>query len=208
MMSIEWIYFYIYIRRKGTFNLDPSGISTESSDLSPAQTQIRHQFMGRLAAKIQKPSEGIIRFPDEGFKLNRIKYCSHANTNKYFSPIGRNLKMMSKFQDKPPWKVEAKVLAGDRSGLEAIFRLEELQYMTLKLENNEILPFAIDIKLDGESRNLVNNNLNKHKCNNIFIQGREQMKVWKVMWPRNYEFANKDHMCLITDISKRINPEP
>ena len=53
----------------------------------------------------------------------------------------------------------------------------------------------------------MNNNLNKHKCNKKFIQGREQMKVWKVTWPRNYEFANKDHMCLITDISKRINPE-
>ena len=116
--------------------------------------------------------------------------------------------MTSKYQDKPPWRVEAKVLAEDHKDLEAIFRLKEMQYMTLTLENNDVLPFAMSIKLDVDSKSLVYNKLNIHKYNigHIHVQGREQMKVWTAMWPRNYEFADKDHTCLVTDISTRINP--
>lgn len=119
--------------------------------------------------------------------------------------------MMSKFTDKPPWKVEAKILVSDRNDFEAALRKSELQYMELILKNGDILPFAIDFRMDKESKNMVLNKLINTNLIKSFTQGRHQMKIWTANWPRNYRFPDsedpdiKDFMYLVGDIDARID---
>ena len=61
-----FLFYQLFIKRRGEFSFDVTGRETSADSVSPAQNVIRHDFLSQLATLIRDKSNGNIRFPEEG----------------------------------------------------------------------------------------------------------------------------------------------
>ena len=59
-------YWKLFINRKGEFNFDKTGESTDPERLSPAQPKLKYTFLSKMAMVIKENSNENIVFPEEG----------------------------------------------------------------------------------------------------------------------------------------------
>ena len=63
-------YWKLFISRKGDFQFDKTGESTDPERLSPAQPKLKYTFLSKMAAVIKENSNDNIVFPEEGSMTN------------------------------------------------------------------------------------------------------------------------------------------
>ena len=66
MLISGFLFYQLYIKRRGEFTFDVTGKDTSAYAVSPAQNIIRREFLSQLAKVIRDNSNGNIRFPEEG----------------------------------------------------------------------------------------------------------------------------------------------
>ena len=66
MLISGFLFYQLYIKRRGEFTFDVTGKDTSAHAVSPAQNIIRREFLSQLARVIRDNSNGNIRFPEEG----------------------------------------------------------------------------------------------------------------------------------------------
>ena len=76
-----FIFYQLFIKRRGEFHFDITGKETSPLSLSPAQFPFKLAFMSRLTEVIRTGSEGNIRFPDEGQSMTN-SYTNYLYGNR------------------------------------------------------------------------------------------------------------------------------
>ena len=67
-----FLYYQLFIKRRGKFLFDITGKQKAAMSVSPAQNIIKFDFLTQLASLIRDKSQGNIRFPEEGQSTYRL----------------------------------------------------------------------------------------------------------------------------------------